>query len=1093
MSSRINVGKVAPIPKGNWVQNQSYEKLNMVNNGGVLYIAKEDVPANTAITNTNYWMPASGKFSIGTVETVSSSTGASATITDGAEGPILNLNIPRGVTGNESIDDTKGEGDTDYVWSADKTAKITNDLINSKLDTTKTAELSSSIVTFEAENDHAIKDLTVAIEPVQDLHGYDTPWPADGGKNLLPPTIYNFAISNNKIVEDDQYRSMYCKVTPGNVYTISRDTVSGNRFRLVGTSDEPANGVSSTTFVSADTTGTLSETITIPEGYNYLLIYLSNQGDTITSKIQIELGSTATSWTPYSNICPISGWTGCNVQRTGKNLVNYDQWKTVSVVKGTAVWENNGVTLTATSNDCYTSYNLTRFRIPVVEGKTYILSWEETTNASGSIYIFNQEKLTQLVAVNNSNAKELSWTIPEGVKYITYRFGVTSSGTTISYKNIMIRESTTSGGYESSQYTTLPISWETEAGTVYGGSLNVLTGLLTVTKAYKVLTGNENWEKTAESTNNNVFRVANYMSVLDQNGQVSSHCLFLATAYSAVDSRANTFVQGESGNLFFQIPKTLAPDTASWKAYLSAQATANTPVTFVANISPQTIPLTPSQMQTLLGENHIWADIGDSTVTLRLPTGDLAYQDTVDYETQVTNKPDSAPVITEIASGSIASFSDGSTLPVGSLTVGIEPVQEGTGDPSPENICPIYGWTSAQIFKTRKNLLNPANFNATRVTVDENGIYTFTAAGYNADLYTGQNGSHIIPSSYFDKLPYLPAGTYTWSFKYISGGAVRGVSKVDKNGNRTSLSSSYAIKGDYYEVYFTLTEPSMINIERLSNAAPGVFSEPQLELGTQRTAYEPYVGSVLPIDFPVSEIAPDGIYYGGTVDVLAGTMMVNSNFFTFDGSDDEGWEYYPDYSDPENNIYGYRIENYFQKNYYAGPNSKTNLFTYSSNQSGSQPLNTYSLRNYNKRIVVSVSIDNLQDFKTFLGTNNLQLFVYYYQKPVDTVQTTPAQMQTLLGENHIWADTGDTAVTYRADSKLYIDQAIAESQRATRKMIADSATADGKAPKSLATGDLIIVGNELRKATESIGQGSKITDQRSTVATLADVIKALQQ
>ena len=58
MSSRINVGKVAPIPKGNWVQSQSYEKLNMVNSGGVLYIAKEDVPANTAITNTNYWMPA---------------------------------------------------------------------------------------------------------------------------------------------------------------------------------------------------------------------------------------------------------------------------------------------------------------------------------------------------------------------------------------------------------------------------------------------------------------------------------------------------------------------------------------------------------------------------------------------------------------------------------------------------------------------------------------------------------------------------------------------------------------------------------------------------------------------------------------------------------------------------------------------------------------------------------------------------------------------------------------------------------------------------------------------------------------------------
>ena len=78
------------------------------------------------------------------------------------------------------------------------------------------------------------------------------------------------------------------------------------------------------------------------------------------------------------------------------------------------------------------------------------------------------------------------------------------------------------------------------------------------------------------------------------------------------------------------------------------------------------------------------------------------------------------------------------------------------------------------------------------------------------------------------------------------------------------------------------------------------------------------------------------------------------------------------------------------------------------------------------------------------------------------------------------------------DTKLFVQGQIAQSEALTRKMIADSATADGKAPKSLAKGDLIIVGDELRKATANIGNGSAITASNSTTATLADVIKALQ-
>ena len=39
-------------------------------------------------------------------------------------------------------------------------------------------------VSFTARN-APLKQLSVAFSPKQDLHGYDSPWPAGGGKNLL--------------------------------------------------------------------------------------------------------------------------------------------------------------------------------------------------------------------------------------------------------------------------------------------------------------------------------------------------------------------------------------------------------------------------------------------------------------------------------------------------------------------------------------------------------------------------------------------------------------------------------------------------------------------------------------------------------------------------------------------------------------------------------------------------------------------------------------------------------------------------------------------------------------------------------------------
>lgn len=50
-----DVGRVSFVMKGAWNLATSYEKLDVVSYNGSLYIAKQDAPGGTAITNTTYW------------------------------------------------------------------------------------------------------------------------------------------------------------------------------------------------------------------------------------------------------------------------------------------------------------------------------------------------------------------------------------------------------------------------------------------------------------------------------------------------------------------------------------------------------------------------------------------------------------------------------------------------------------------------------------------------------------------------------------------------------------------------------------------------------------------------------------------------------------------------------------------------------------------------------------------------------------------------------------------------------------------------------------------------------------------------------
>lgn len=80
-----DVGRVSFVMKGAWNLATAYEKLDAVTNDGSLYIAKQDVPGGTAITNTTYWQLAAEKGDQGPTGGVNTVNGRTGDVTGIAE------------------------------------------------------------------------------------------------------------------------------------------------------------------------------------------------------------------------------------------------------------------------------------------------------------------------------------------------------------------------------------------------------------------------------------------------------------------------------------------------------------------------------------------------------------------------------------------------------------------------------------------------------------------------------------------------------------------------------------------------------------------------------------------------------------------------------------------------------------------------------------------------------------------------------------------------------------------------------------------------------------------------------------------------
>ena len=159
-----------------------------------------------------------------------------------------------------------------------------------------------------------------------------------------------------------------------------------------------------------------------------------------------ELTVGGTTYKIKDEVCRTNIWSVQN--KVGKNLLNFKAWsEAVPVNKGTKTVSDNAITLTATDNDCYTKYGASEYpqdvRIKVNPGDVLTLSWDYSAGSSQSddkVYIFGyNETEPPLSNVNvSSQTGYLQYTVPANAKFCTFRLGVTTSGNTATYSNIMI-------------------------------------------------------------------------------------------------------------------------------------------------------------------------------------------------------------------------------------------------------------------------------------------------------------------------------------------------------------------------------------------------------------------------------------------------------------------------------------------------------------------------------------------------------------------------------------------------------------------------------------------------------------------------------
>ena len=342
---------------------------------------------------------------------------------------------------------------------------------------------------------------------------------------------------------------------------------------------------------------------------------------------------------------------------------------------------------------------------------------------------------------------------------------------------------------------------------------------------------------------------------------------------------------------------------------------------------------------------------------------------------------------TDTASGSIVTIPDGqSIVPAKSLKVALEPIQEGSGTPSPDNVRPISGRTEVVTQRTGKNLFSdvfadytrPVDYRICPIKLKAGATYS-----YSFNLVGTQQSNFTV-------------GIAKKGDRYTEFGAFVTVG----NASTTTESGTFTVGSDY-------TDPKLIVFASNEATFNAIFEnyEIQLELGSTATDYEPYQGTTYTTDLGQT-------VYGGVLDVVSGELVVDRAMVDLGTLNWVYQSYVPRfYADQLSEIINTPSRNDVPANIICSI-YKTGIVP-----TANTPDGEISVASSGNLFIKDTRYTSASDFKTAM--NGVQL-VYELANP-QTIQLTPQEVQLLLGTNNVWSD-GDVTLVYNADIQRWVEK-----------------------------------------------------------------------
>ena len=527
---------------------------------------------------------------------------------------------------NDSLKDALAwQSDVDGLMSAINQSKAPTILDNA----------SGEIVTIPDGADGLdVKTLTVEIEPKQDLHGQANPYPAGGGKNKFTIPNYSGSTYGNVTYSFDPTTNTLSKsgTSSGSSGTNVGEITLAEGTYTFSASFSNETGSSTAIYLRDKSTSTNvayisagSPTATVQLGGTYYVRLSTTAGATggTIANIQLESGSSKTAFAPYSNLCPISGWSAAEVVRTGKNLFIANNMEQGSFDSGTGAKSANNTRIR------------TNKQIWLKAGR-YVLS--NSSNLDVVMYIYDR--------YGNFMKSETytGWTsnpfsiILANDRYVAFAFRYSDNANILpsALTNPMLVAGTEQAAY-TEEGIAVSYTFPTPPGTVYGGTLTVNadgTGQLVVDEYLYVYDGTETFYKSGTALNgfyNDLYsgitphnwpKIRYITSISDE---ISS--MFIAT--SSTDTYKNNYgyVYFDFGHNFSCDPAIFGSTVDSFKAKLAELYAAGTPVSvFCKILQPVTYNLTSLEVVELLkGVNNLWADCGN--VSIEYPCDTKLYVD----------------------------------------------------------------------------------------------------------------------------------------------------------------------------------------------------------------------------------------------------------------------------------------------------------------------------------------------------------------------------------------------------------------------------------------------------------------------------------